>query len=227
MYVPNHFRIPDDELARLLAEARGGNLITVHRDGPKASYVPLHLTQRAGQRVLVTHLVRNNPSAREEVIADGLAIIDVTDAYVSPAWYATNEQLPNVPTWDYVTVHLWGKVSIDHSPEGALKAATELTERMGEQWCLDKVGQEKLEKMARAIVAVEMTVDRVEAKAKMSQNRHPDDIRSLLAHFEQHGPAELADYLRRVSLPYAEQRFELIEQTRARNELRAFGKGEP
>lgn len=222
MYVPNHFRIPDDELARILSVARGGNLVTVHPDGPRATYIPVHLEERDGQQVVVTHLVRNNPSARD-IIADGLVIIDVADAYVSPAWYATNEQLPNVPTWDYITVHLTGKVTVDTSPEGALRAARVLTERMGEEWCLALVGEEKLAKMARAIVGVELAVERVEAKAKMSQNRHPDDVASLLAHFDEHGPGELADYLRDVSLPYARSRFESIERTRAR-ELRAFGK---
>jgi len=76
------------------------------------------------------------------------------------------------------------------------------------------VGDEKLRRMARAMVGVEIEVERIEAKAKMSQNRHPKDVESLLEHFERNGPREIADYLREVSLPYARARFELIEGLR-------------
>lgn len=212
MYVPDHFRLPEDQLAQLLASPRAGNLVTTHADGPQATFVPFHLEHREEGRVLVTHLVRNNPQATTPVTGPAMVILDVTDAYVSPLWYATNDVQPNVPTWDYVTVHAWGPVRVDPDPGRALAAARALTGRMEEQDVLGQVGEDKLAAMSRAIVAVEVEVERIEAKAKMSQNRHPDDVRSLLQVFEVHGPAEVADYLREVSLPHAEQRFATIER---------------
>lgn len=210
MYVANHFRIPEERVTQMLGEVNVGNLITMHESGMQATMVPFYMEERDGKRFLVTHLVRNNPQAREPIVGNGLVILDIVDEYVSPAWYATNDAMPNVPTWDYITIHARGPVHVDPAPAAALNVAQALTERMGESWSTDMVGQEKLDKMARAIVAVELEIEDLEPKAKMSQNRHPDDIRSLIAHFETVGPHEFVNYLREVSLPYAEQRFDMI-----------------
>ncbi|GAA4901870.1 FMN-binding negative transcriptional regulator [Tessaracoccus lubricantis] len=215
MHVPEHFRLPDERLEQLLTGARPGNLVTVHDDGPLATFVPMHCEVRRDAKVLVTHLVRNNPQVLTPVTGRAMAILDITDAYISPHWYATNDELPSVPTWDYVTIHAWGTVRIDATPEGALRAARALTERMEGHEVLEAVGEEKLDLMSRAIVGVELEIERIEAKAKMSQNRHPDDLRSLIAHFEHSGPREIAEYLREVSLPHAERRYGTLEMLRA------------
>ncbi len=215
MYIPKHYEIPADRLSELLNGVRAGNLVTVHADGPKATFVPFHLEQRESGPVLVTHLVRNNPQATVPVTGPALVILDIDDAYISPLWYTTNEKLPNVPTWDYITIHLTGEVSFSTTPEQALAAARALTAHMESPEVLGAVGEEKLHKMARAIVGVEVSIDKIEAKAKASQNRHPDDVRGLLPHLETDGETELSQYIREVSLPHAEQRFGTIQELKA------------
>lgn len=219
MYVAKHFEIPEDRLADLLGRVRAGNLVTVHASGPQATFVPFHLEERDCGQVLVTHLTRNNPQAVEPVTAPALVIIDIDDAYVSLHWYATNKDLPNVPTWDYITIHITGAVRFNSAPEAALRAARELTARMEPPEVLDAVGEEKLRKMARAIVGVEVTVDKIQGKAKASQNRHPDDVGSLLAHLEHEGETELVRYLREVALPHAIERFGMIHDLRGARRL--------
>ena len=179
VYVAKHHEVPADRLAQLLARVHAGNLITVHESGLQATFVPFHLEQRRSGQVLVTHLVRNNPQAVEPIVGDALVILDVDDAYISPSWYATNESLPNVPTWDYITIHIGGPVRVLTSPDESLAAARALTLRMEQPAVLEAVGEQKLHKMARAIVGVEVLVRRVEAKAKAGQHRHPDDLRSV------------------------------------------------
>ena len=217
MYVPRHFELPEDYARTLLEYPRAGNLVTVHDFGPEATFVPFYLDKERGR--LVTHLVRNNPQARTPVTAPGLVILDEADAYVSPHWYATNKVKPNVPTWDYITLHVSGAVNVDASPQAALQAASTLTHHMGDGDCLEPVGQDKLERMARAIVVVSVDTERVRGKAKMSQNRHPDDIRSLADEFERHGEPRMAEFLRTVSLPYAEQRFATLARLRGAKSL--------
>ena len=217
MYVPRHFELPEDYARTLLEHPRAGNLVTVHDFGPEATFVPFYLDKERGR--LVTHLVRNNPQARTPVTAPGLVILDEADAYVSPHWYATNKVKPNVPTWDYITLHVSGAVNVDASPQAALQAASALTHHMGDGDCLEPVGQDKLERMARAIVVVSVDTERVRGKAKMSQNRHPDDIRSLADEFERHGEPRMAEFLRTVSLPYAEQRFATLARLRGAKSL--------
>ena len=109
VYVAKHFEIPDDHLTELLSQVRAGNLVTVHESGPQATFVPFHLETRESEQVLVTHLMRNNPQAVEPITGPALVILDIDDAYVSPTWYATNKDLPNVPTWDYITSHITGR----------------------------------------------------------------------------------------------------------------------
>ncbi|WP_366179909.1 FMN-binding negative transcriptional regulator [Actinomyces timonensis] len=218
MYVAQHFELPEDYTRRLLTAPRRGNLVTVHDHGPEASLVPFYYDAAAG--ALVTHLVRNNPQAAEPLAqSTGLVILDEADAYVSPGTYATNAVMPNVPTWDYITLHVSGRVRVDARPDAALEAAARLTEAMGDAASLDAVGQDKLERMSRAIVAVSVEATTVRGKAKMSQNRHPDDVRGLIAAMEAQGEEVLARYLREVSLPYAEERFATI--TRLRGARRA------
>ena len=219
MYVAKHFEIPGDYLAELLGRVRAGNLVTVHESGPQATFVPFHLETRETGQVLVTHLMRNNPQAVEPVTGPALVIIDIDDAYVSPSWYATNKDLPNVPTWDYITIHITGKIRFTTDPAAALAAARELTSRTEPLEVLEAVGEEKLRKMARAIVGAEVTMEKIQGKAKASQNRHPDDVSSLLAHLEREGETELVTYLREVALPHAIERFGTIHSLRATRRL--------
>ena len=212
MYVPRHFSLPEDYARALLANPGVGNLVTVIASGPEATMVPFYLDEE--KNALVTHLVKNNPQAAEPPRGPGLIILDDVDAYVPPHWYATNKVKANVPTWDYITVHVRGAVRIDPSPEAALAAACRLTEMMETDDVLTPVGGDQLRRMARAIVAVEVGLDEVRGKAKMSQNRHPDDIRGLADEFERHGEPRMAEFLRTVSLPYAERRFSTLARLR-------------
>ena len=219
MYVAKHFEIPDDHLTELLSQVQAGNLVTVHESGPQATFVPFHLETRESGYVLVTHLMRNNPQAVEPITGPALVILDIDDAYVSPTWYATNKDLPNVPTWDYITIHITGRIHITADPEASLEAARELTSRMEPPEVLEAVGEEKLRTMARAIVRADIVVEKIQGKAKASQNRHPDDVSSLLAHLEREGETELVRYLREVALPHATERFGMIHDLRTGRHL--------
>ncbi|VEG26023.1 FMN-binding negative transcriptional regulator [Actinomyces howellii] len=224
MYVPQHFELGAERTRALLVTPGVGNLVTVHDQGPLATLVPFYLDE--SRDVLVTHLVRNNPQVREPMTGPGMVLLDDVDAYVAPAYYATNEETPNVPTWDYVTVHVWGPVHVDPSPQRSLEVAQALTQRMEREDVLTPVGRDKLERMARAIVAVEVGIERVQGKAKMSQNRHPDDVRSLIDHMERLGEHDIVRFLQEVSLPYAEARFATIARLRGarslEEEIRSF-----
>ncbi|WP_371164776.1 FMN-binding negative transcriptional regulator [Buchananella felis] len=212
MYVPAHFVLPPDHVEAILSDVVFGNLVTTHADGPQATPLPFYRDRERG--VLVSHLVRNNPQATTPITGPGLLLVERGDSYVSPTWYATNAAMPNVPTWDYITLQVRGAVTVDLSPEAALEAARRLTAFYEPDSVLDAVGQAKLERMARAIAAVEISLDEVVGKAKMSQNRHPDDVLSVIAKFEELGLSEMARFLREVSLPYARERFAKIKQLR-------------
>jgi len=214
VYVPDHFALTAEQSREILSRPRAANLVTHHASGLHATLAPFfHVDRGGGHGTLVTHLVRTNPQAREAADGEALVILDVDDAYVSPAWYPTNADQPDVPTWDYVTVHAYGELTLHDDPEWALAAARELTGRHEPDSVLADVGEDRLARMARAIVGVEVRLTRVVGKAKMSQNRHPVDIAGVAeALGEHHG--EMATFLREVSLPYAEARYQLLADLR-------------
>lgn len=175
------------------ARARGfGALCLAVGGAPLIAHIPFVLASEAG--TIGFHLARSNPIARAlkdpQNGADGgappepetEALIAVTgpDAYVSPDWYVEGpEQAPlpdQVPTWNYVAVHLRGSVRLleDAALRPHLDAASALFEAQlapKRPWGLEKMTQSALRRLERAIVPAEMTITRVEGTWKLSQNK--------------------------------------------------------
>lgn len=165
-------------------------------------------------QVFITYLMRINSQIVEPTTDLALAIIDIDDVYVSSIWYATNKDPSNVPIWDYVTIRVTGEVHLIADPGTVLEAARELTSQMEPPEAPEAVGKEKLRRMTRAIVRAETAMEKIQGKAKVSQNRHPDSVKSLLAHLEYEGETKLMRYLKEVTLPHATECFGMIYDLR-------------
>ena len=134
-----------------------------------------------GHGRLLGHIALANPqwsSAQPGVPA--LAIVHGPQAYISPSWYeSSREHGRAVPTWNYTSVHFTGPVTF-HQDAGWLRdVVTRLTERHEAgrpgRWWMDDAPEQYIAGLLRAIVGVEMTIERIEAKDKLSQNRPPED----------------------------------------------------
>ncbi|HUN53162.1 MAG TPA: FMN-binding negative transcriptional regulator [Candidatus Sulfotelmatobacter sp.] len=190
MYVPTHFAVADPAAShRLIAENAFGELVTVDETGaPFASHLPFLLDAGRGpQGTLVAHMARANPQWRHFAAGKPvLAIFHGPHAYVSPAWYATH---PAVPTWNYVAVHAYGVPRIVEDASavkdilGRLVDANEAAN--GTAWRMGGLSEPYLAGMLRGIVAFEMPIDRLEGKAKLSQNRDATDQARVAAALEQ------------------------------------------
>src|SRR3712207_6198290 len=117
MYIPAHFRVDDPALLLPLMERYGfATLVTVEAGSPFATHLPL-LLRRAPDR-LVGHMARANPQWRGLARQPGvLALFQGPHAYVPPSWYAS---APNVPTWNYATVHAYGTARLLEDPAQVL-----------------------------------------------------------------------------------------------------------
>ena len=120
---------------------------------------------------------------------------------MSPAWYPPKAEHGRVvPTWNYSAVHFTGRVDGHQDPDWLLEAVTHLT-RLNEQprensWSVDDAPAAFIEKQLRAIVGVEFTIERVEGKAKLSQNRSEEDHAGVVDGLRREGGArehEVAD----------------------------------
>ncbi|MGB3407025.1 MAG: FMN-binding negative transcriptional regulator [Jannaschia sp.] len=164
--------------ARTLAFARDrafGTLAVNAERGPLLAHVPFLLSPDADRADI--HLVRSNPIVR---LLDRDAVIAVTgpDGYVSPDWYEVSDQ---VPTWNYVSVHIRGRLS--RLPDEAMRdmldrqsAAYEARLAPKAPWTAAKMTPEVLERMMRAIVPCRLDVMGIDATWKLSQNK-PDAVR--------------------------------------------------
>ena len=160
------------------ARARGFGLVTVNGPrGPLAAHVPFVLSDSGDTAHL--HLVRSNPLlAAIGAPAPALLAVSGPDGYVSPDWYGLPDQ---VPTWNYVAVHLRG--TLQRLPDdqldsvlAALSAAFEARLAPKPAWTADKMNRVALERMMRAIVPVRLTIENVDGTWKLSQNK-PDVAR--------------------------------------------------
>ena len=127
------------------------------------------------------HVARNNRQWRTPAISEALVIVRGPEAYVSPAWYATKREHGRVvPTWNYVTAHLYGDLLVhdDHDwVDRNVRALVARHEgRRPEPWAVDDAPSDYLEGQLRAIVGVEVRITRIEAKLKLSQNRSRADV---------------------------------------------------
>lgn len=155
-----------------------GQLITVGADGvPEATLLPVLWE---GERLLA-HIARAN--RQWERIVDGspaLVVVSGPDAYISPRWYATKREHGRVvPTWNYSALHLSGPVRVVDDLEWVREAVSLLTGRheggRTDPWQVTDAPEKFVASQLRAIVGIELTVAKVEGKAKLSQNRSDAD----------------------------------------------------
>jgi len=187
VYVPAHFAAPDDALAQLLAAPGAVDLVSSTADGLTATTLPMLYDPAAG--TLAGHLARTNTQWRDTV-GDVLVIVRGPDAYVSPAWYATKREHGRVvPTWNYVTAHVHGRLVVHDDPawvEALVRRLTAKHEgRRDEPWSVDDAPARYVAGQLRAIVGLEVEITRVEAKWKLSQNRSAEDVAGTVAGLEQ------------------------------------------
>ncbi|MEO1275631.1 MAG: FMN-binding negative transcriptional regulator [Pseudomonadota bacterium] len=170
------------EAARNLAFARDrsfGVLTVAGPDGPLAAHVPFLLNED-GTR-WEAHLVRSNPILAV-LPAPVLVAVSGPDGYVSPDWYGVANQ---VPTWNYVAVHLRGRLEA-LAPEALAPHAARLSAALEGRllpkppWTEAKMDPGVLERMRRQIVPVAMEVETIDGTWKLNQNK-PDAVRLAAA----------------------------------------------
>ena len=198
MYLPKHFDRSDPAWCHALIRAESfATLVTVDGVGaPFATHLPFLLDEERGHLgTLLGHMARPNPQWRHFSSPPGhgpevagprpagakqgrpaLAIFQGPHAYVSPSWYEVH---PAVPTWNYVAVHAYGTPAVIEDPVRVTALLGRLTRTHEDgrpnPWRLEALTDDYMSAMIRGIVAFEMPIDRLEGKAKLSQNRGEAD----------------------------------------------------
>lgn len=190
MYIPAHFAADDlDAIAALVHRVGTADLVTFDGTRPVATLLPVIWERREGLADygrLLGHIALKNSQWSTAVAGfPGLAIVHGPQAYISPSWYqSTKEHGRTVPTWNYTTVHFTGRLTFHTDPGWLRDVVTRLTERYEadrpERWWVSDAPEKFIEGQLRAIVGVEMTIEQIEAKDKLSQNRTPQDRANVI-----------------------------------------------
>ena len=191
MFNPSYFRIDDrSEMLSFLKANNFGLLISTHDGEPCASHLPF-LPNEDGS-ILLCHLARPNPQWQSLDGQRVLVTLQGPHDYISPTWY----QNPGVPTWNYQALHIYGtcRVIDDVDETRALVNALAAYHEAGSDspWV-----PEYGDAMLKAIVGVEITVDDMQCKYKLSQNRPEADHAPVVQQLEQRGADSLAKAMRR------------------------------
>jgi transcriptional regulator len=174
MYIPEINRVEDRETALAFMCANPFAILVCNiDDGPFATHLPVVVAERDGNVSLRAHVAKSNPHWRfldQEQRTDMLVIFHGPHAYISPALYELRD---SVPTWNYATVHAYGRGKILSSDDDKQQVLTELIAQFDasylDQW--NSLGEQYHTRMLNNIVAFEIAVSRLEGKFKLSQNR--------------------------------------------------------
>lgn len=184
MYIPELYKNENQQdIQNFLHQNAFGILINQTNGKLWATHIPLLLEEKNGKRFLVGHVSKENPQAESFSTNDEvLAVFSGAHTYISSSWYDHE----NVPTWNYLAVHIYGKLKI-HSLDETIEALKRLVNKY-EAKSENPVRVEDLSKktmlQARGIVSFEIEITSIEAVKKMSQNRDDKNYKNIISKLE-------------------------------------------
>mgnify|MGYP001268996705 CR=1 FL=1 len=189
MFIPALNRMDDhDEILSFMRANNFAIVVSVLDGLPVATHIPITITTKDDTITLRAHFAKANPQWKLLSEGETLVIFSGPHAYISPKHY---DKFESVPTWNYMAVHAYGQAKIvnyDDNPQ-AMNALIEELIQASEasymsQW--ENLPDKYKDGMMSGTVGFEMVVTRIDAKAKLSQNKHPHEqeriIETLLGH---------------------------------------------
>lgn len=207
MYTPSAFREADISTMHDLMRAHPLGLLVTHgQAGLQASPIPFLLYADEGQYgVLRAHMARANPHWKElSEVAECLVVFQGEEGYVTPSWYRSKTTTHKVvPTWNYATVHAWGKPTPVDDAAWLRRQLEDLTNSHEQSrprpWSIEDAPPDYIATQMKALVGIELTIARIEGKWKMSQNRDEADrsgvIEGMRSPADPHQNLALADVI--------------------------------
>ncbi|MDT8862582.1 FMN-binding negative transcriptional regulator [Alkalihalobacillus sp. MEB130] len=184
MYIPSHFKISDESMNyNIMKENSFATLVSHHNGMPFATHLPLLLNKE--HTYLYGHFARPNPQWKNSNNQIVLAIFHGPHCYISPSWYETNKA---VPTWNYVTVHVYGEVELLEDEKEVMNSLHDMVgkyETSDSSYKLQDVDSEFIAGMNKGIQGFKIKINKIEGKAKLSQNHSEQRQQLVVKQLEQ------------------------------------------
>ncbi|ASZ67264.1 FMN-binding negative transcriptional regulator [Bacillus cereus] len=178
MYIPKYFVIQDEEMKYEIMEQNSfATLFSQHNGEPYATHLPLLLNREI--LTLHGHFARPNEQWKDIGTQQVLAIFQGPHGYISPSWYETNNA---VPTWNYVAVHVYGELEIVEDEKTLVDSLQDLVNKYEDPestYSLNDVDPNYMGGLSKGIVGFKIKINKIEGKAKLSQN-HSVERRNLV-----------------------------------------------
>lgn len=194
MYIPNYFKNENlEEVKDFLNENSFGILISQLDGKITGTHIPMDLdVDENGENILVGHIAKVNPQSKDlKNEQEILAIFNGPQCYISSSWY----QKENVPTWNYIAVHVYGKVRIIEGEELLewMKKQVDKYERQSENpVSIEKMSSKTLAQI-NGIVGFTIKINEIQAAYKLSQNRDDVDYHNIIRELEKNGDSNSLD----------------------------------
>jgi transcriptional regulator len=192
MYIPKFFKQENpEEVKSFLQQNSFGILVSTVDGKPWATHIPLELGKNEkGEDVLQGHMARGNKQWREfNKHEQVLAIFTGPHAYISSSWYDHE----NVPTWNYVAVHVYGELRIIEGDEllvSLKKLVNKYEANSTHPVKVENISAKFLESELRGIVGFEIRITNIQAAFKLSQNRDEKNLKNIVTELEKRGDAQ-------------------------------------
>jgi len=184
MYIPEIYKNKNIQDVTDFIKQNGFSVV-INQDNSKllATHIPLMLSQANNKDVLIGHLSKENPQGlsfkdNQEV----LVIFNGPHSYISSSWYDHE----NVPTWNYIAVHVYGTVRIV-SEEELLESLKNLVDKY-EKNSKNPVSVDNLSKntmrQINGIIGIEITINQIDAASKLSQNKDQKNHQNIIKELE-------------------------------------------
>lgn len=191
MYIPKYYREEDRE--KILAFLRENNFpAIVSFDGEKlnATHTPVEVTEGGnGEITIYSHISRANPQWKTFGSQEIMLIFQGAHTYISPRWY----NYINVPTWNYMMIHVYGKVRLLQDDElSAFLSRLVHAHEMNTSYALEGLPQDFVQKEIKGVVGLAIDVTRIDAGYKLSQNRNDEDHQNIVLELDKRGDEDSA-----------------------------------
>ena len=182
MYIPSYYKQKDiDKTIAFMQAYNFASLISIQDNIPIATHLPFIIEKESEALVLYSHLSKANPQWKTFSENNILVIFSEPHAYISPSLYSGKQE---VPTWNYVAVHAYGKISILPSDEEKLAVLHKQMQffEAGFIEQFNTLDKKYIDGLLKGIVAFEITVTKLQAKEKLNQNKSEKDRLNVKKH---------------------------------------------
>ena len=205
MYIPTKYLIENwDQQEALIKKYPLATVVTTGPEGLYANHFPffLHQDEATGKKYLHAHIAKKNPQVPLLLENDNvLVIFQSHDSYISPSYYPGKQETHKyVPTWDFAAVHIKGKSRLIDDAKWVRKQLNNFTDQneapREKPWQVDEAPEKYLEIMQKAIIGLEIEIEKIESKFKFEQKMKKEDIEGVVEGLAADGITEVSDFVK-------------------------------